>query len=484
MQLYPILLVAVVLAADSGLRLFGSETMSRADALIAALFACGAPLMILLGTWLGVATCRRRLDRTGATHLILLAERLVRSARWLMLGAHAAAVLALGWLAALRSVTGDLILVDELLAILPPAVGVVGTYWVIHPIERRMREALLVRRLDEGKPVHQMPGRWRFVWAQSRVGLLMVLVPILLIVAIAETIRLLAVRWTDWEPTSGIVETATLAGAVVVFVCAPVLARFILSVRSMPEGVLREELLAICRRHDVRVRDILYWDTSGSMINAAVMGLIGRLRYVLVTDALLETMDIEQLRAVMAHEVGHVRRHHMIWLVLVLFAVIIAAAFLVELPLYALAVLGFLPGGVMGEWIVLTVAGMQLVLALLAFGWISRRFERQADTFAAQHLSGVGYEPARSGAPIEPAAVGAMQRALETIAELNAIDPNRRSWRHGSIRWRQMYLASIIGKPSTSLPIDRQVRWIKFAAGAVLLTALTGWGVLMAIGLA
>lgn len=523
MQLYPILLVAIVLAADGGLRLGapGSDGMDGASAVLATAFAWSAPLMVLLGTWLGVAICRQRIDRRGATRLILAAERLVRAARWLLLGAHAAAVLALGWLDTARLLVGDLVLVDELITLLPPVLGLLGTWWVIYPIERRLREALLVRRLDLGQPVHPMPSRGRFVLAQMRVGLLLVLVPILLIVALSEVIHLVGERWLGWSPTSGVLEATTFLAAISVFIFAPLLARFVLTVRPMPDGPLREELLEVCRRHGVRVREILFWDTSSSMINAAVMGLIGRLRYVLVTDALLETMDLEQLRAVMAHEVGHVRRHHMPWLVLALFAVIVASVFVIELPLIGLHWMGFSPGRWAAEWTVAIVTLIQLGIALLAFGWISRRFERQADTFAVQHLSGLGLPPGANGGGavgdgdgdrdtvegsqrradseasggvsggysgsggegvrIQPQAVGAMQRALETIAELNAIDPDRPSWRHGSIRWRQTYLASLIGRPARRLPIDRQVRRIKLAAALVLIIGLAGWLLLYAM---
>src|SRR6185436_21061634 len=66
-----------------------------------------------------------------------------------------------------------------------------------------------------------------------------------------------------------------------------------------------------CRRIGLRYREILLWHTHGMAINAAVMGFVGPLRYILVSDALLETMDEEEIEAVFGHEAGHVRHYHL-----------------------------------------------------------------------------------------------------------------------------------------------------------------------------
>ena len=80
----------------------------------------------------------------------------------------------------------------------------------------------------------------------------------------------------------------------------------------------------------MRYRDILLWKTEYNMGNAAVMGFVPRLRYILMSDLLLETMTDEQIEAVFAHELGHVVHRHMSWyvvfmVVLVLLNVAVAA---------------------------------------------------------------------------------------------------------------------------------------------------------------
>ena len=66
----------------------------------------------------------------------------------------------------------------------------------------------------------------------------------------------------------------------------------------------------------MRYRDILVWRTHSNMGNAAVMGILPHMRYVLLSDLLLETMTDEQIEAVFAHEMGHVVHRHMAWFVL------------------------------------------------------------------------------------------------------------------------------------------------------------------------
>ena len=301
-----------------------------------------------------------------------------------------------------------------------------------------------------------------------------------MILAAAETIRLLLDRLPDGKLPEWPADAATFIVGLGVFLFAPLLARLVLSVRPLSEGPVRDDLTDICRRHRVRVREFLLWKTDGSMMNAAVMGLIGPLRYVLLTDALIETMTRRQVQAVMAHEIGHVRRHHMPWLVLSLLAVLLLAGIVVSAPFLLSESLRVHWDARTVPWIEGAASAVAAILALIAFGWISRRFERQADTFAVQHLSETGEDEAEDPTSVTAEAAFTLHSALQTIARLNTVDPDRRSWRHGSIAWRQAYLNSIIGCPLDALPIDRFIRRLKLAVIIVLLlgaggTVLTEW---------
>jgi STE24 endopeptidase len=487
MPLLPVLLVAIVLAVDEGLRPVGADWgVSRAWVLTIA----WAPVLIaLMCCMLVVRRSVRKMNRGDGPDSIFTAERFIRYTRWFLVTNQAIAVLVFGWLGVVRSVTGDLVLVDELIAIMPPLVGLFGSWWAYYPVEDRLREALLIRNLDEGRAVYPNLSRGAYVLLQVRLHVLLMLVPILMIVSLREMIEFGAAAIGSNQSHQWIQDLSIVAMAVTVFAVSPLMARWLLDVRPIAAGPLRDSLREVCDQHKVKTRELLLWNTNGTMFNAAVMGLIGPLRYVMITDALLESLPEAQVRAVMAHEIGHVRRHHMPWLVVCLLSSFVIASAIVIGPLYGLDRTGLIESEAAFHWIAMGTTVVQLVLGLLIFGWISRRFERQADTFAVQHLSrpATSLSPATAatavaatqpatanvgGNVVQPEAVAAMCDALEAIARLNTIDIHRPSWRHGSIAWRMDYLDSLIGRPVAKLPIDRAVRWIKWSAAAILIGAI------------
>ncbi len=485
MLLHPIVLIGVLLMADGGFGLAGERLGLTPGT--TTIIAVGPVLLVLAVVAAGLAWCRHRLAAGPAAptgpQAVLLAERLTRYGRWALLAHFAVVVLFLGWLDLVRGAVGDRVLIDELLTIAPVVTGIVVTWWLHYPLERRLRDALLVRRLDLGQAVFPTPSRGRFVLTQLRMHLLFLLVPMLLIVGAAEVIDAAVGRWGDPRQVGWAGDAATVAAAAAIVVLAPLLARLLLEVEPVPEGSLRDDLERVCRTHDVKVRRLLVWRTHGSMINAAVMGLFGRLRYVLFTDALLESMSRRQLEAVMAHEIAHIRRHHLPWLLLALLAaavpILSVLAFVqtrLQRGVWSQAGFGENPlwAGLAGAAAAAAVAATVIVI----FGWISRRFERQADAFAVRHLNGAGH--GQTDETISPEAVATVSGALEAIATLSSVAPDRPSWRHGSIAWRRAYLDSIVGRAAGSLDIDRQVMWIKGLVAAMLglglAAAVMGWG--------
>jgi len=425
----------------------------------------------------------RRLARSGGMrHLI----RLDRATTLFRTGTLALYMmdLSLGSLLAVRTwLTGllgiaapppdHLIVIDELLFLLPPLLLLMFSWWSYYPIERRLREASLIQRIDSGEPIHPIWTRGQYLLTQVRHQVALILVPLLFLIAWSELIdsgfvasMLPSAVWgaggIDPRPS------LQMAGAACIFLFAPVMIRHMWDTCPLPAGDLRHRLMQMCRHHRVGVRELLLWRTFGGVINAAVMGLVRPLRYILLTDALLEQLTRRQIEAVMAHELAHIRRHHTFWLLAVVatLGVILTTGWWVVLdwvdPSWAIAVMG-----VGRAWNPRVVDGMSLGLAIVsclaAFGWVSRRFERQADTFAVQHLAQESNDAADAGNGVifDGDSVSVMVSALQRVADLNHMPIGRRSWRHGSIAWRQRYLHGLIGLPATHLGVDRQVFWIK-----------------------
>jgi STE24 endopeptidase len=139
---------------------------------------------------------------------------------------------------------------------------------------------------------------------------------------------------------------------------------------------------AMCRAHGLKFRDILIWRTENRIANALVMGVVPRFRYVLLSDLLLQEMKDEQIEAVFAHELGHVVHRHMIWYLVFLKVLILILA------LIAVGLDSQLRDVRLPAWmpidLVMTLIGFAGFI--VAFGYVSRRFERQADVFAARTI--------------------------------------------------------------------------------------------------
>jgi diaminopimelate epimerase len=486
--------MAQVLVIAAFLIVFLRESISRPlliDAISsprdAIVFTLGgmALLWVIEDAWVRVQA--RRLNRWGLWRAVASAEQGVMLTRVAGIAWHGVAVLGLGWLDAVRAVLDGnalskwpksvlhprpewlpgqhparWIVVDTLLAVLPLLALVVTGWWSFYRIDRRLREATLLREIEQGTPVIAPPTRAQYVLAAARHQLGLVLIPILLIATwngIVDRV-LVTSRAQDALWMLGV----RLAGSAVVLALMPFVMRRVWDTVALGPGPLRDRLLEMCRIQRVRVREVLVWRTGGAMINGAVMGFFARARYILLTDALLEHLPLRFVEAVTAHELGHVRRKHMLWLAVNGIGAVMLASVAIELAVE------LVPGS--NHWpesFTLFESGVAIAAGLIAFGFASRRFEWQADAFAVQHLSAMSEN---AGSIVEPEAVTAMSGALDAVARLNHIPRERFTWRHGSIASRQRRLAALVGKPIDRLKPDRDAGFIKLLSLGMLIAAI------------
>ena len=115
---------------------------------------------------------------------------------------------------------------------------------------------------------------------------------------------------------------ATTEGEVIYFlfflfavaVLGPVLIQKFWRCKPLESGVHRSRIEELCDKAGMAYADILYWPIfGGKMITAGVMGLIRKFRYILVTRALLRMLEPGEIDAVIAHEIGHVKRKHLLF---------------------------------------------------------------------------------------------------------------------------------------------------------------------------
>ena len=382
----------------------------------------------------------------------------------------------------LRVALGDLVFIDEMLILTPPILMMAWSWWAYYPIDHRLRQAVLLRQIDTGLPVHPIWTRPQYMIAQLRHQVVAMLVPLGLLLCWTELIdRFAPSHWLIYGADAR--PLILVAGCGGLLLAAPVMIRHIWDTTPLPDGQLRDELTQMCKLYRVGVRQLLLWRTHGALINAAVMGLVAPLRYILLTDALLERLEREQVEAVMAHELAHICEHHMFWLmaaaggsfaaISVGWAIVFDAAMgAMGIPVDGAAGVGIAGAGWLTTRDALALATGVATIACwaLLFGWVSRRFERQADTFAVTHLARVEAwrsDNVKSGT-IDEQSVRVMTNALTSVADLNHLSTKRHSWRHGSIAWRQSYLRTLVGQSSSDLPIDRQLYAIKLATAVAL----------------
>ena len=102
----------------------------------------------------------------------------------------------------------------------------------------------------------------------------------------------------------------------------------------------------------------------------------------------------------------------------------------------------------------------------IGFGWISRRFEWQADLYGARCVDD---RPGGSG--VGGTGANLFASALSRVAMLNGIPPLRRSWRHGSIAYRIDHLMALSLESGRAVAFQRTCRRIR---GGLLLCLAVG----------
>ncbi len=136
---------------------------------------------------------------------------------------------------------------------------------------------------------------------------------------------------------------------------------------------LRDEIIEFCEKNGVRISDVkVLRNLPERSVNAGVSGILHR--YVFLTDHLIESFSREEILAVVAHEIGHVKEKHSLILgiyTIAFFAVWIYVSNLINpfsLSFYAYAA------------ILLAV----MSVFFLTFGRIAVYLEHRADRFAAK----------------------------------------------------------------------------------------------------
>jgi len=225
---------------------------------------------------------------------------------------------------------------------------------------------------------------------------------------------------------------------------APKLIKKIWRCVPLPAGIHRDVIDATCKRAGVTYANILYWPIfGGKMITAGVMGLTKKFRYILVTHALIESLSLKELEGVIAHEIGHVKKKHLI-------------KYFISVLLFSFIILNVVNSGLFIVYKLLGADHINLATLIftssmilffvlyfrLVFGYFMRNFEREADIYAFQMIGSA--EPLIS--------------AFNKITFYSGRSPTQPNWHHFSIAQRIDYLARCEANPKWIESHDRKVK--------------------------
>jgi len=237
----------------------------------------------------------------------------------------------------------------------------------------------------------------------------------------------------------------------------------------------RLRIEALCRRAGMPYADILNWPLfGGRMITAGVMGLVRKFRYILVTPSLLEVLGPDEIDAVIAHEIGHVKKKHLLFFLLFFAGYLLLSYVCYDLIMYAMIfaepVWSLIQRSGASQATVVSVAFSVVIMAMFllyfrfVFGFFMRNFERQADGYV--------YTLFASARPLIS--------TLQKIALASRQSADRPNWHHYSIRERIDFLGRCEEDRAWLGRHDAKVRrGIGLYAAALLLLAAAGYQVNM-----
>lgn len=235
-------------------------------------------------------------------------------------------------------------------------------------------------------------------------------------------------QWITIE-LSGIWSSFLILLAITAFnLVYPYLLRFSLSAKPLKDEAKKVEIERFLDRHNMKRVKVFEWPTTNSKVaNAIVCGLIHK--RVFIGSYLLENLSADEMNAILAHEIGHIRRFHL-WIKAVLFVAVI--------PLFLGLTSMMDRMEASGLHIPIPVGVVFILALLLGYLWfigsyVSRKLERDADEYVL-----------RMGVP---AAVFIM--ALTKLAELN----------HSMLS-----IHKFMEKLQTHPSFEHRIQWIQGAA--------------------
>lgn len=341
----------------------------------------------------------------------------------------------------------DTVLLDELCLLAPFLIASIVSWLAFYEVDHVLEKQGLVRTgsLNSTRGQHLL--------FQLRHHSALIFIPALLLITIFELLLLFS--------PSAVQQSSFIVAITLTFLCSPLLLITVWKTKPLTESQLREKFKIICQRSRVPIRDILVWETQDKIVNALVTGFQSRLRFVLMSDRLLSQFGTSGLEYIFAHEIAHIKHHHLLLRVLGL------------LPLGAILVVidrnsaGNLSGfQTLPEWSIWCITMfITLLYVFSVFAYYSRRLERQADLYACRVLSCRNFTCTEAEHSVFnnhsvpkhccPTSIYRFVQLLRELEDFCQASHSIFAWQHFRIQQRIAFIESLLDEPQKSHDSDQ-----------------------------
>lgn len=262
---------------------------------------------------------------------------------------------------------------------------------------------------------------------------------------------------------------STLIFLLILLIIIPPLIPRVWRCTPLPQNELYREVETFCTKLNFSAT-YLYWPLmQGKALTAGVVGFLPGLRYILFTPSIIKYMDLEQLKAILAHEIAHIKYAHILKYIFLVISFSLSLGFLTEPLVYAILsskplIIFTLKDIISPNLLFSLVSSLPVLIVVVVFfrfvfGFFIRNFERQADLFTI--------EPMHGAMPLIS--------AFENISRLTGTEKAKSCWHHFGLGERIAALQKGGQDPSYISKHNRKVR-LSLWAYALTITAIVVYG--------
>ena len=250
-----------------------------------------------------------------------------------------------------------------------------------------------------------------------------------------------------------------------IFLLAPLLMVKFWPVYPLEDAFLKELISSFLEKNRVKIRKIYVLGNIGKKVyTAGVIGLFPGLRYLFFSKDLLELLTPEEILGVLSHEIGHIKKKHGFWLLLLLINMplfLFSTLFLIVFLLSQITpqIIKFLNHQSKIFWefsfgiyfIILSFIYIRYI-----FAYFLRQFEREADLYSL--------------------ILNTAQPLISALFKIGHLTGQlfKKSWHHYGISERIEFLANVLSSKKAPLKRFFRIRvlivfWVLFNFFVVLL---------------